>query len=791
MTQLQLLTELPLAWPLLAMVAATALAWWLSHRETRDLAGPLNWLLPSLRAGAVALILAMLLEPAVQQRVFLGEPSRLQVWIDGSASMRETDSDDTRRASRYQRTIDLVAGGDIPRLETWAGQGEVEVRRFVGETAELLWRSVPTAALPPVPSTEAWLPAAWGQATSLELPLRQSTTARQVSEETGDVRTPHLLLSDGRHNEGPSPLDQLNDWPSEGSPVWVVGMGSAEPPPRMTIAGATMPGDLFRTDRLQAVIELVDHRPAGEPWLLTVRLDLPQPSPAEPGLAQPAGPLLWSQQVVSDGSGIRECVVSFPLEPVVASLVTRNAPTTDTLAVPLLVEVEPARAIPAAWPGRTLRRLVGVTTRRQRVLLLDGRSRWETRYLRNALERDPRWEVDAFLLKPRQPPEWFAQQADPRAFPATAEDWLTYDLVITGEVEASAEGVAAMRLLREAVERGGTGWVVIDGQRNTWGRAAFAKLREMLPVQRLPARTAAVGVASGWAAEVTDQAADLGALQLGDASLEANRAAWDRLPELRNLVPVQLLPGGERLVDAVRAAAREPLITTRLYGGGRVVHLASDETWRWRFEVADEVHQRFWNQLARYAMRMPFAVRNDYAALDTGDVMVAAGQPVPVRALLKDSSGHLSDTTLVRVVALREGRPVESLSLAADPALPGLFRGQWTSLAPGTYTVRLEATGFPAEALAFETAVQVVAPPSPEQREITRNDALLRQIAEQTGGHYVPEEQVEEMWERIALESTGRVVETETELWQSGWWLAVAMGLLGAEWWLRKKAGLI
>jgi hypothetical protein len=47
------------------------------------------------------------------------------------------------------------------------------------------------------------------------------------------------------------------------------------------------------------------------------------------------------------------------------------------------------------------------------------------------------------------------------------------------------------------------------------------------------------------------------------------------------------------------------------------------------------------------------------------------------------------------------------------------------------------------------------------------------------------------MWELIALESTGRVVETETELWQSGWWLALAMGLLGTEWLLRKKAGLI
>jgi hypothetical protein len=68
---------------------------------------------------------------------------------------------------------------------------------------------------------------------------------------------------------------------------------------------------------------------------------------------------------------------------------------------------------------------------------------------------------------------------------------------------------------------------------------------------------------------------------------------------------------------------------------------------------------------------------------------------------------------------------------------------------------------------------------------------MLRQIAEQTGGLYVPEERVEEMWDKIALESTGRVVENETEVWQSGWWLALATGLLGVEWWFRKKAGLI
>ena len=59
MTQLRFLTDLPLAWPLLAVAGATAAAWWLAHRETRDLSTPRNWLLPSLRAAAVGLIVVM------------------------------------------------------------------------------------------------------------------------------------------------------------------------------------------------------------------------------------------------------------------------------------------------------------------------------------------------------------------------------------------------------------------------------------------------------------------------------------------------------------------------------------------------------------------------------------------------------------------------------------------------------------------------------------------------------------------------------------------------------------
>jgi hypothetical protein len=91
----------------------------------------------------------------------------------------------------------------------------------------------------------------------------------------------------------------------------------------------------------------------------------------------------------------------------------------------------------------------------------------------------------------------------------------------------------------------------------------------------------------------------------------------------------------------------------------------------------------------------------------------------------------------------------------------------------------------------LQTVVDVVALPDVEDRNLTRDEAMLVQIAESSGGLYVPEERADAMWEKIALESTGRVVENDTELWQSGWWLTLVMGLLGVEWWLRKKAGLI
>ena len=71
--------------------------------QTREIFDGFNWLLPSLRAAAFGLILAMLCGPTLVQEWITGELSRVAVLIDSSASMALTESDAQDSASRFDR----------------------------------------------------------------------------------------------------------------------------------------------------------------------------------------------------------------------------------------------------------------------------------------------------------------------------------------------------------------------------------------------------------------------------------------------------------------------------------------------------------------------------------------------------------------------------------------------------------------------------------------------------------------------------------------------------------------
>jgi hypothetical protein len=139
----------------------------------------------------------------------------------------------------------------------------------------------------------------------------------------------------------------------------------------------------------------------------------------------------------------------------------------------------------------------------------------------------------------------------------------------------------------------------------------------------------------------------------------------------------------------------------------------------------------------------------------------------------------------------RNGQFLRALPLLPDENNPGFYESPADDLGPGSYQVRLKISGFPVDQQLVRCQFAVEGPANVERQRIACQEELLRQLAEASGGSYLPEGQLADLPERLMPLSRGRVIASETKLAESHWWFLAIMTFLGAEWWLRKRAGLL
>ena len=112
-------------------------------------------------------------------------------------------------------------------------------------------------------------------------------------------------------------------------------------------------------------------------------------------------------------------------------------------------------------------------------------------------------------------------------------------------------------------------------------------------------------------------------------------------------------------------------------------------------------------------------------------------------------------------------------------------------LAEGDYEVRVAVDGVPDSEIKARANFRVAAMDSGELTDLGCDEPLLRQLAANANGAYFREENLGDVVAQIAPLSSGHIIESETVLWQSYWWFSFVIGLLTAEWILRKRAGLL
>lgn len=786
----------------IALLAASAV-WWFYRRDTRD-SGPLaHWVLPTLRATAVALAILTLTGPVLRRTRVVGQLGKVVVCVDASASMAYRDDlrDDDDKAtvvapavlprttdsitspaepdsSRVERATELLAGtqGLIERLRS---THTLSVSALEGEKARPLWDSAGGEDVP-----AAFDLSATASATNLNTPIAQRlgldalvSTADPGSgddsaqDDVGEgPRTAVVLLSDGRHTEGPAPLELATQLAARRIPLICVGYGDTTEPADLAVLQVQYPQSVSSKNRVRGTLVWKDRGPAGRPVLASIRA---------------GDEVLWQQQLVTQDVPLRRTEFDFSIREVVESSLRAAADELHwrSLPVELTARLEPLAGEVDVENNASSFRLSAVVDD-HRLLLIDGRSRWETRYVRNLFERDEAWDVRTLIAGPAAGRSGLPRGAGPAHFPDAPARLQDFALIILGEIDPGLFRSDEQTALAEYVARGG-GVILVDGPRGKWKQLAPTPLGDLLPV-----RFSDVPAQHAERLQLTPAGADWLPLRLS-GEREANRRLWQQLPPPRTLVGVEPLAGAEVLVEAIVGGKPKPAIVRRPFGAGQVLYVAFEDSWRWRYEVADRFHMRFWNQVGKAVMRPPFAVSDSSASLDTGPAEYVQGQAADIRVRLRDPDGRPVADATTDLLLWRGEDVVATINLQAVGSQPGLYRGRTDPLPPGEYRTTLRASGFSEAALKVRTEFRVRPRANREWDALACHESLLRELATTSGGAYLHEASAAEVADLLRPLSSGKMERSDTLLWRSYWWFWAILGLLSAEWLLRKRSGLL
>ena len=164
-----------------------------------------------------------------------------------------------------------------------------------------------------------------------------------------------------------------------------------------------------------------------------------------------------------------------------------------------------------------------------RVLVIETRPRWEYRFIRNALSRDPGVDVDCLLLHPSlgegDGPDYIKE------FPEELEELQKYDVVFIGDV-GIGEGMLTDKqatLLKGLVENQASGIVFIPGPYGNQFSLLESDLGGLIPVELDPANKEGLSEATASPLSLTTEGEGSLLTMLGDTE-EENPVIWQSLP---------------------------------------------------------------------------------------------------------------------------------------------------------------------------------------------------------------------------------------------------------------------
>lgn len=576
-----------------------------------------------------------------------------------------------------------------------------------------------------------------------------------------------VLVSDGQDTQGAAADDIA--LAARGVPVHTVGVGKAERPRDLELAHVLAPKEVARGEEAEVVAQLraygYDRAQAnvilrrGDRQIATKSVELTQGErrrlqfrtrPREVGLFR----------------------YSVRAEPLADELTTHNNERSFFLRV----------------------------TQGERKVLLVDRPRQEFAALRRAVAPLEKLALTIYLKKAPQEGFWREQPSPKKGQSLPRGAGLAqYDAVVIGDMAPSDLGREFLAEVASLVRSKGLGLGVLGGPRGL-GQAGYADT----PVSSLLPFSAAGGSYQPAAAQarLSDAGEDHPAL----AALRGE-VHWAGLPALTAINVLGSLPPGARALLTADLPGRggHPLLGVRRVGSAKVLALATDSTWRWvRSEHAGQqsaaAHGSFWRALIWWLATIE-AERGVSVQLDRDTYTVGAAVRLVV-TVRDDDFTPVSDARVTAVIAAPDGSEHE-VACYAVPDAPGRYEGTYRAAAQGAHKLTVKASppagrqGAGTADLGSASREFAVEPQVEEFRHPEMNRPLLEEVAERSGGAYLPLDRVGELADLIGpraqemaaaqppLPAARRVRLAHT--WP---YLVLFMVLAALDWGLRRRWGL-
>lgn len=731
----------PLAMLAAAAVLAVVLVAWFYSR-VRTLAIRDRAVLGALRTAAVLLVLACLLRPGLVIASAVPQRNVFAVLFDDTRSMRLRDVGDSSRLAHVQRAF-----ADTTALMTKLGE-RFALRRFrFGADAS------------PLASARD---------------LTGAGTRSDLATALGDVREDLnglplagvVLISDGADNGGTRYDDALLALRARRIPVYTVGVGSERferdlavervQSPRRALAGANI---LVEAD--------VRVRGLGKD-LAIVTTEADGRVVATDSLKAPAsGDLVHARlQLPPLAAGVHRLTVR--ARPMAKELVTENNEWQTSIDV---------RAGP------------------DRILYLEGEPRAEFAFLRRAVAGDSGIQVVGLM---RSAEKKFLRLGVKDSlellggFPTSREELFSYRAIILGSIEAAFFTADQLRMIADFVSKRGGGLMVLGGRASlSEGGFADTPLADVLPITLTRGTPNDEGPATTLRVRPTRAGESHAALQLR-GSLAASKLRWDSLPPLTIVNKIGALRAGATVLlqgQIEGGRADVPVLAWQRYGRGMSAVFTAQDSWLWRMDatipVEDVTHQTFWRQLSRWLVDEAPAQMEVSAA----PTHVAPGEPVTIRAQVSDAFfADINDANVTATVTTPTGTtltvPLE-WSLRED----GTYAGKFTTADSGRYVIDAVAKRGTDTTRSARTTL-LVDDRGADVAQAEQRPALLKRIANETGGRYYTLADVNKLADDAMFTESGVTVREAKDLWDMPIVFLLLAGLLSAEWGYRRWRGL-